>query len=397
MSNGEHTTAAVLLGPDHVLNRVQGGALIAGVVSLGICAAGGLASPAQFFRSYLVAYMFFFGIGIGSMAILMIHHITGGAWGAVIRRLLESSTRTLPLMVVLFLPLVFGMHQLYEWTHPEIVAHDPTLQHKAPYLNIPFFLVRAVSYFGVWLLLMRYLNRWSLEQDATLDPSPARRLELLSRGGLLLIGLTMSFAAIDWLMSLEPHWFSTIYGILIMGGQVLTAMAFVIPLAALLADDERGPLAHVISKEQFHDLGKLLLAFVMLWTYFALSQFLIIWSANLPEEIPWYLRRLRGGWQWLGIIIILGHFVLPFLLLLSRDIKRRARTLAVVAVLVIVARLIDLYWMITPAFYPNGITVHWMDLLTVVGVGGVWLWFFVWQLKARSLVAIHDPSLPEHA
>ena len=199
MSNDEHTTAAILLGPDHVLNRVQRGALIAGVVSLGICVAGGLASPAQFFRSYLVAYMFFFGIGIGSMAILMIHHITGGAWGAVIRRLLESGTRTLPLMALLFLPLVFGMHELYEWTHPEIVAHDPTLQHKAPYLNIPFFLVRAAFYFCVWLVLMRYLNRWSLEQDATLDPAPTRRLELLSRGGLLLIGLTMSFAAIDWL------------------------------------------------------------------------------------------------------------------------------------------------------------------------------------------------------
>lgn len=397
MSNGEHTTAAVRLAPDHVLNRVQRGALIAGVVSLGICAAGGLASPAQFFRSYLVAYMFFFGIGMGCMAILMIHHITGGAWGAVIRRLLESGTRTLPLMLLLFLPLVLGMHQLYEWTHADVVAHDAALQHKAVYLNIPFFLVRAAFYFVVWLLLMRYLNRWSLEQDATLDAAPAERMELLSRGGLLLIGLTMSFAAVDWLMSIEPHWFSTIYGILIMGGQVLSAMAFVIPLAAVLSADEHGPLAHVISKDQFHDLGKLLLAFVMLWTYFALSQFLIVWSANLPEEIPWYLKRLRGGWQWLGITVILCHFVLPFLLLLSRDIKRRAGTLALVALLVIVARFADLFWMVTPAFYPAGITVHWMDPLTAVGVGGIWLWFFVWQLKGRSLVAIHDPSLPEHA
>ena len=396
MSNGEHTTAGIVLSPEHVLNRVQRGALIAGVVSLGVCAAGGLASPAQFFRSYLVAYMFFFGIGMGCMAILMIHHITGGAWGAVIRRLLESGTRTLPLMLLLFLPLVLGMHQLYEWTHPEVVAHDPALLHKAAYLNIPFFLARAAFYFCVWLLLMRYLNRWSLEQDATLDPAPAQRMELLSRGGLLLLGLTMSFAAIDWLMSLEPHWFSTIFGILIMGGQVLSAMAFIIPLAAVLADADGGPLANVISKDQFHDLGKLLLAFVMLWTYFALSQFLIIWSANLPEEIPWYLKRLHGGWQWLGIAVIIGHFALPFVLLLSQDIKRRAGALAVVALLVIVARFVDLYWMITPAFYPQGITVHWMDVLTAVGVGGIWLSFFVWQLKGRSLVAIHDPSLPEH-
>jgi len=397
MSSGEHTNTGVHLAPDHVLNRVQRGALIAGVVSLAICGAGALATPAQFFRSYLVAYMFFFGIGLGSMAILMIHHITGGAWGAVIRRLLESATRTLPLMVVLFLPLLLGMHDLYEWTHADAVAHSPALQHKAQYLNIPFFVVRAASYFAVWLLLMRYLNRWSLEQDTTLDAGPAQRMELLSRAGLLLIGLTMTFAAIDWLMSIEPDWFSTIYGILVMGGQVLSAMAFVIPLAALLSADENGPLAHVISKDQFHDLGKLLLAFVMVWTYFALSQFLIIWSANLPEEIPWYLKRLRGGWQWLGISIIVCHFILPFLLLLSRDIKRRARALATVALIVIVARLADMFWMVKPAFHPAGITVHWMDLLTVVGVGGIWVWFFLWQLKGRSLVAIHDPSLPEHA
>jgi hypothetical protein len=397
MNSGAPTTAAVHLAADHVLHRIQRGGLIAGVGSLGLCAGGALVSPAQFFRSYLVAYMFFFGIGLGSMAILMIHHITGGAWGAVIRRLLECGTRTLPLMAVLFLPLLLGMHDLYEWTHADAVAHSAALQHKALYLNIPFFVGRAALYFLVWLLLMHYLNRWSLEQDATLDAAPTQRMELLSRGGLLLIGLTMTFAAIDWLMSIEPEWFSTIYGILVMGGQVLSAMAFVIPLAALLSTDETGPLAHVISQDQFHDLGKLLLAFVMVWTYFALSQFLITWSANLPEEIPWYLKRLHGSWQWLGMAIILCHFILPFVLLLSRDIKRRARTLATVALLVIVARFADLFWMVMPAFYPAGIAVHWMDLLTIVGVGGIWLWFFVWQLKGRSLVALHDPSLPEHA
>jgi len=387
--------AAVYLGPEHVLNRVQRVALVAGMVGLGLCALGAVSSPTQFFRSYLIAFIFWLGIGIGSLAILMIYHITGGAWGAVTRRVLESGTRTLPLMALLFLPVLLGMHTLYEWTHPEVVAHDPILLHKAVYLNVPFFVARAALYFTVWLLLVYFLNRWSLQQDASLDPRPGQRLELLSRGGLLLVGLTMSFASIDWMMSLEPHWFSTIYGILVMGGQVVSAMAFVIPVAAVLAAEPDGPLAHAISAEQFHDLGKLLLAFVMLWTYFMLSQFLIIWAGNLPEEIPWYLKRLQGGWQVLGIGLVLGHFVLPFVVLLSRDVKRNPRRLAILASCIIVARFVDVFWLINPAFNAGGLTVHWLDAMALIGIGGIWLWTFVWQLKGRSLLAVHDPSLPE--
>jgi hypothetical protein len=384
---------ALSLGPNHVLHRVQRAGLIVGIVALGVCALAASAGPEQFFRSYLVAYLFWFSIGLGSMAILMIHHIAGGAWGAVIRRLLEGATRTLPLMALLFLPLVFGMHSLYEWARPEAVAHDPLLQHKSLYLNVPFFLARAAFYFAVWLTFTGLLNRWSLQQDSSTDPGLTRRLELLSRGGLVAIGLTMSFAAVDWVMSLEPHWYSTIYGVLIIGGQILNAMAFVIAVAALLVD--RGPLGGVIGTEQFHDLGKLLLAFVMVWAYFAFSQLLIIWSANLPEEIPWYLSRMRGGWEVVGIAIILFHFVLPFLILLSREVKRRANALAMVALGVMAIRFVDLFWLVTPAFSPSQITVHWMDAATLVGVGGIWLAVFVRQLQGRPLVALHDPSLPE--
>ena len=387
------TPQSYSLSPDHVLHRVQRGGLVVGVAALGLCAIGAIVSPEQFFQSYLIAYLFWFGIGMGSMAILMIHHIAGGAWGAVVRRLLECATRTLPLMALLFLPLVFGMHSLYEWARPEVVAHDAVLQHKAGYLNVPFFLARAAFYFAVWLTFTTFFNRWSLQQDGSDDAGLTRRLELLSRGGLLAVGLTMSFASVDWVMSIEPHWYSTIYGILIMGGQILNAMAFVIAVAVLLVD--RGPLGKVIGAEQFHDLGKLLLAFVMLWAYFAFSQFLIIWSANLPEEIPWYLSRMRGGWQVVGIAIILFHFVLPFLILLSREVKRRANLLALVALTVMAMRFVDLFWLVTPAFSPAHFTVHWMDAATLVGVGGVWLWVFIWQLQGRSLVAIHDPSLPE--
>jgi hypothetical protein len=389
-------TDGIALRSDHALRRWQRVALAIGIVGLAACGAGAALSPTQFFRSYLVAFLFWFGIALGSLAILMIHHIAGGAWGAVTRRLFESGTRTLPLLAVLFVPLLFGLGNLYEWAQPEHVAHDPALQHKAAYLNVPFFLVRAALYFATWIAVSYWLNRWSLEQDRTRDDWPARWLEQLSRGGLVLIGLTMTFAAIDWVMSLEPHWASTIYGILVLGGQVLAAMAFTIPIAALLAATPGGPLADVIAKEQFHDLGKLMLAFVMVWTYFNLSQFLIIWSANLPEEIPFYLKRLAGGWQYLAIALVLGHFALPFVILLSRDIKRNPRTLAVVAIGVVVIRFVDLFWLVNPAFSPGQITVHWMDLATLVGVGGVWFAFYVWQLQGRSLVAIHDPSLPEH-
>jgi hypothetical protein len=386
---------AFLLAPDHVLRRVQPIALFTGLGALGLCLLGAFASPVQFFRSYLIAFLFWFGIALGSMAILMIHHITGGAWGATTRRVLESSTRTLPLLAFLFLPLIFGLSSVYEWARPEAVAHDPALLHKSTYLNVPFFVARAVLYFAAWLTVARFLNRWSLEQDTSSDPAVGWRLEQLSRGGLLLIGLTMTFAAVDWVMSLEPHWYSTIYGILIMGGQILSAMAFTIPVAALLA--QRGPLSGVIGAEQFHDLGKLMLAFVMLWAYFSFSQFLIIWSANLPEEIPWYLHRLHGGWQVIGIAIIVFHFVLPFLVLLSRDVKQRPGALAVVALAMIVVRFVDLFWLVTPAFYPAGFFIHWMDVVTPVGVGGIWLATFIWQLTGRPLVAINDPSLPRQA
>jgi hypothetical protein len=220
----------------HTLVRLQRPALLAGVAALALCVVGFVIDPAQFFRSYLVAYLFWLGIALGSLPILMLQYITGGLWGAVLRRILESSTRTLPLLIVLFLPLLFGLTSLYDWAQPEVVAHDPILQHKQLYLNIPFFLLRAAFYFAVWSVMIWFLNRWSAVQDVNATPSLARRLEYLSRGGLLLYSLTMTFASIDWVMSLEPHWFSTIYGVLFIGGQVLAALAFAIPIAALLAD-----------------------------------------------------------------------------------------------------------------------------------------------------------------
>jgi hypothetical protein len=372
--------------------RLRRNALIAGCVGLALSAVGLLFDRPRFFQSYLVAYTFWLGVALGSLALVMIQHLTGGVWGLVLRRTLEAATRTLPLFALLFVPLAFGLSDLYEWARPEAVAEDKLLQHKQPYLNVPFFLVRAAAYFVVWLLLTFFLNRWSDEQDATGDPQLPRRFRLLSASGLVLYGLTVSFMAIDWLMSLEPHWFSTIYGALVGMGQVLSAFAFAVALVVLVADGT--PLAGLLSRQEMRDLGNLLLAFVMVWAYLSFSQFLLIWSGNLPEEIPYYLRR-GGGWQAVGALLIFGHFALPFFLLLLRDVKENRRLLAGVAIGVLVMRWVDAYWHVEPAFSPEYLTLHWLDVTATVGIGGVWLAVFLWQFGRRPLLPVRDPYLTE--
>ena len=381
-----------MLAPENPLERAAIPALGIGVAALFACFYFALAAPSLMLQSYLVAFLFWSGIALGSLAILMLQHITGGAWGAVLRRTLESSTRTFPLLALLFLPILVGASHLYEWAHPGAVEHDALLQHKQIYLNLPFFAVRAVIYFSIWITLAYFLSRWSRQQDGG-DLVVQRRMENASRGGLLLFTLTMTFASVDWAMSLEPHWFSTIYGILFIGGQVLSALAFTIPVAAVLATQRA--VQEVISADRFHDLGKLLLAFVMLWAYFSFSQFLIIWSANLPEETPWYLRRLHSGWQWAAVALIVLHFALPFVLLLSRDLKRSRPWLMAVAMVVLVMRVVDLAWLILPAFERPGLPVQTGDALAFVGIGGVWFYAFVRQLRSRPLLPLNDDQLPE--
>jgi len=385
-------TPSLLLTEDHPLHRVQRIAIGVAGAALLVCAIAGLANPTQLLRSYLVAFIFWMGATLGCMALLMIQHITGGAWGIAIRRLLEAGARTVPVMALLFVPIALGLGHLYEWAQPEHVAHDTLLQQKALYLNVPFFLARAAFYFLTWALLARALSRWSLRQDESFDPTPAARLELISRGGLVLLALTMSFAAVDWAMSLEPHWFSTIYGVIYMGGSALTAFAVVIPIAALLM--QHAPLKGLVTPDQLSDLGKLMLAFVMLWAYFNFSQFLIMWSGNLPEEITWYLARLHGGWQWVALLIVLAHFALPFALLLSRRLKRDPQALAGVALVLVVMRYIDVHWLVTPAWEPGHVSIHLLDIAAALALGGLWLWLFVRQLEAHPLLPLRDPVNP---
>jgi len=370
--------------------RVQQRALIVGVIGLIMCAVGAVFHPAQFLQSYLFAYMFTLGLALGSMAILMLQYLTSGDWGVVIRRTLEAAMRTLPWLAAGFLPIALGVRELYIWARP---AQAQELDFRTGYLNVPFFMVRAIIYFAVWLAMAHRLDRWSREEDRGDALGWLKRLRRLSGPGLVIYGVTVTFAAFDWLMSLNPEWFSTIFGLLIIGGQALSATAFAILVAALLSTRE--PMAGVFQPRHFHDLGKVMLAFVMVWAYLAFSQLLIIWAGNLPREITFYLPRLQSSWRWIGVLLIVLHFALPFALLLSRDLKRRAGLLAALAGLVIVMRVIDLFWLVAPEFRRQGLMVSWFDPVTVIGICGVWLALFIRELKARPMLPLRDPHLAD--
>jgi hypothetical protein len=369
---------------------------VLGGVGAAVLIAGAFVNPGQFFRSYLVAFLFWFGIALGSLALQMLHHLTRGAWGIVIRRVLEAAARTMPFVALLFLPIVFGMDSLYSWTDAAKVQADHLLAHKAPYLNKPFFLVRAAILFVIWSVIAYQLSKWSRLQDETGDKQYFHKMQALSGGGLVLYCLTVTVAAVDWLMSLDPHWFSSLYGVYWIGCQGVATLAFVALVNLYLV--RREPLEGVLQPRHFHDLGKLLFAFVMLWTYFCLSQFLIIWSGSLPEETLWYAHRLHGGWNVVAVAILLFHFALPFLLLLSRDIKRNAAMLSRVALVLLVMRFVDTYWQAAPNFHSSlaeALRWSWMDVAAVLGLGGIWLGLFFWQLGTRPLLPARDPYFAE--
>jgi len=379
-------------------DRTERLARLAGAAGLVLTLVFGAMNVEQLLRSYLFAFLFFNGLGLGCLSILMIQHLSGGLWGVTIRRLLEAGTRLLWMSPILFLPIAMGQAKLFEWARPEVVAADPILQHKAAYLNPPFFWGRAGLYFAAWLLFVHFVNKWSLEHDESGDPKLASRMEALSGGGLVMLGLTVTFMSVDWAMSLSPHWFSTIYGILFIIGQVLSAMALMIVVVAALADHH--PLDRIMTATTIHDLGKLLLAFVMLWAYVAFSQFLIVWSGNLPEELPWYLTRLHGGWQWVALALVLFHFVFPFLILLSRDLKRNARTLGTLGLAMLLMRLVDLFWLVGPDLrshggHGGGLQLHVLDVSVPLAMGGLWVLGFLSQLRRRPLLPLGTPEVKE--
>jgi hypothetical protein len=391
--NLSRADAAAAFAAPAAVDRIQRLGLIVGIVGAVLCAIGFFVSPEYFFRSWLVGWVYWMGVTLGCLAIMMLHHLTRGAWGLVVRRVMEAASRTLPWMVLLALPIFFGMKSLYIWARPEVVAADALLQAKAPYLNVPFFIIRFAIYFLIWGGFAFVLNRMSLRQDTSNDEGLTRRMQLIGAFGLAAYCLAITFASVDWLMSIDPHWFSTIYGVYLMGSQGLAALAFIITFALFLS--RREPMAGVIQPRHFHDWGKLFLAFTMLWAYFSFSQFLIIWSGNLPEEIEWYLHRLQGGWGVLALALVIFHFALPFVLLLSRDLKRSGRLLAGVALLMMVMRWVDLLWQVEPSFEEHHAVHYWLYLAALAAIGGLWVFFFVRELKKRPLLPVNDPYLPE--
>ncbi|HYV37305.1 MAG TPA: hypothetical protein VE988_16475 [Gemmataceae bacterium] len=372
---------------------VQRWALAVAGAGLGACALGAIWQPAQFFHSWLLAFNACLAFGLGSLALLMLHHLTGGVWGFGIRRMLEASSRTLPLMAVLFLPLLLGLAQNYPWAQsggPHEIPHE-----QEAYYEVPFFCARAALYFAIWLVVMYLLNRWSAAHDQTGDAAYARRAQTFSGPGLILYGLTVTFAAVDWVMSLDAKWYSTIFGPVVALSQMLPALAVAIAAATFLAT--RKPLADLAGPALWNDLGNLLLAFVMLWTYVVFSQFLLIWSGNLPEEISYYVARSEGGWIWIAVALAVFNFILPFLMLLSRDIKRNPAKLRIVALAVAAMSFAHQFWMIAPAFSPRVFWLDWMDVAALTGMGGLWLAVFVWQIQQRPMLPVHHESFGEEA
>jgi hypothetical protein len=392
--------AAELAVPS-VADRIQRRALFIGIVGVVGCIIGAIINIDQFLRSYLLAYMLWLGLSLGCLALLMLQYLSGGVWGFIIRRPLEAGSRNLPFMALLFLPLLLGMKRLYPWAQDGFSARLPTEQEGLwkwqSYLQPHSWILRALIVLLAWNVLALLLNRWSRRQDE-IEEDPAirnRRYQKLSGPGLIIYAFGITFASVDWIMSLSPFWYSTIYGMIFMIGEALLAFCFVVILLATFG--QYRPLSGLLVRDHFHDLGKLILMGVLVWSYFSFSQLLIIWSGNLPEEITWYLDRIAGGWKFIAGALILFHFALPFLLLLSRDLKRDGRKLMIIAVWLFIMRFVDLFWYIEPNFYGHGAqgahyswTALVMDLLVPAAMGGLWLWLFFYQLKARPLFPLRD-------
>jgi hypothetical protein len=380
-----------------VVRTIGQRSLVIGLLFAAISAATAYWSWQDFIRAYLMGLMMWLGVTLGSMAILMLRHLTKGAWGMVIRRILGAAMRNIWVVTVLFIPIwveVFlGHHSLYPWLDPaKIQANDHLRWIAGKYLNSPGFIARSAIYFLVWNLISFFLTKWSREQDSPQAPDHTLRFKAVSGPGILLYGFTISFAAIDWIMSLDPTWISTIYGLLILIGQVLSALCFAIVVERILF--KYRPMSELLKPEQVHDHGKFMLAFIMVWAYFSFSQWLIMWAGNLPEEITWYIRRLNGGWGGVGLVLVLFHFVVPFVLLLSRPFKRDITRLVWLAVWMLLMRWVDLFWIIEPNFSAT-FRVTPAEIVVPIAMGGFWLWAFCNNLRAMPLVPAYDPFAKE--
>lgn len=378
-----------------LFDRIQSKALIVGGVGTLLLLMGAMTSTQQFFQSYLFGFLFWMLFALGCLGILLLHHLVSGGWGHVIQRMTESGARTLPFMALLFVPVLIGLHELFPWSNHHVVEASHVLHKKEAYLNIPFFLARAAVFFIFWSGVAFLLTKWSRTQDQTGDVTLTRKIRTLAGPALVFFVLTATLAGVDWMMSLEPEWYSTIYGMHFIVGAALSTLALCIIVVRVLSDHK--PFSDILTTRHYHHLGNLLFAFTILWAYMSFSQYLIIWSGNQVDDNFWYIRRLGAGWQSIGTLLLVGHFFVPFFLLLSRKAKRVIHTLAIIAGWILIMRLVDLFWLIMPAFNEHQLTIHWLNIVAPIAIGGIWIGLFVWQLKGQPLLPLHDPRFNERA
>jgi hypothetical protein len=377
----------------HPWNRLPviaaGLALFGGVA----CAIFGVANPKQFFFSWLVSFLFFLSLALGALFFVLIQYAAQGGWGIVVRRIGETTFVTLPVMAALFLPVLLGLHDLYEWSHAEAVENDALLQWKAPFLNVPFFLIRAVIYFAVWSFIAIRYYRGSRGQDDTGDPNVSARLRRLAGPAIIALALTQTFASIDWIMSLTPHWYSTMFGVYFFAGSFVGFIALLSIVAVAMRG--AGLLDTVISVEHLHDIGKFLFAFTAFWAYISFSQFFLVWYANMPEETIFYKARMEGSWMQVSLLLMVGHFLIPFFYLMGRSVKRKGATLAVGGTWLLAMHFVDIYWQVMPTLHPEGLRPSILDVAAFIAVGGCFLAAASWLMRRQALVPVRDPRLAE--
>jgi hypothetical protein len=377
----------------HALRRLP---LVAGVIGAvgiaGVLALGG-GQPQQMFAAWLVAFLFFLSLALGCLYFVLIHFAVQAGWGIVVRRLAEIGASTVPVFALLFVPIILGMRSLYPWTVPGAADHDPVLRLKAPFLNPGFFLTRAGLYFAIWSILALVWARASRRQDVTGDLAISERLRRFSGPALLLLALTQTFAAFDWIMSMTPDWYSTIFGVYFFAGAFVSAAALLSLAVVLLRG--AGLLREVIGVGHLHDLGKMVFAFSCFWAYIAFSQFFLIWYGNIPEETIWYRARLDGSWRTASVILAVGHFVIPFFFFMGRTMKRRPFALALGAAWVLLMHLLDIHWLVMPTVRQGVAAPSLLEMAALVGVGGVFLATAGWLMRRQPLVPVKDPRLSE--
>ena len=379
--------------PGHPWNRIPMiGAAIA-VVGIAGCAILGPGNPRQFFFSWLVSFLFFLTLALGALFFVLIQYASQGSWGIVVRRIGETIFATIPVLAVLFVPILFGMHDLFSWSVPGATEHDALLLWKSPFLNVPFFVTRAVIYFACWSIIAVGYYRASRGQDASGDPAVSARLRKFAGPALIVLALTSTFASIDWIVSLSPRWYSTMFGVYFFAGSFIGFIALMSVLVPAMR--RAGLLDTVITAEHLHDIGKFLFAFMCFWAYIAFSQFLLIWYANLPEETVWYKARITASWKSVSILLMVGHFGVPFLYLLGRTVKRRAATLALGGAWLLAMHFVDLYWQVMPTLHTEGVRVTPLDVAAFAAIGGCFVSSAGWLMRREALVPVRDPRLEE--